>query len=174
MFNKSSFSMPAGSSTRPYSRIRLDWMVGSGSSFTNYFDSENVELEITGNYAKANGVEYTSDTKTSVDMLDSFYIGCAYTNNTSTHYTYAQTGKVYFVELLQTYTRESHRYCVPAHDENSIGFFFDRVNHFIIDNEGTGTEELTWGDEIHPVRFLYGGAPSRFNVGIAFYRRKIV
>ena len=164
-----SIYMPAGSSTRPYSRIRLDWMTGESSMFTNYFDSEVVELEITGNYAKANGVEYTDTTKTSLDMTDAFRIGCAYTTSGSNHYVYPQTGKVYYNELLQTYTRESHRYCVPAHDENNVGFFFDRINHFIMDNEGTGTDELTWGDEIHPVSYLYGGAPSRFNTGITFY-----
>ena len=164
-----SIYMPAGTSSRPYSRIRLDWMAGTSGMFSNYLDSEVVELEITGNYAKVNGVEYTDTTKTSVDMDDGFRIGCAYTSNATNHYVYPSTGKIYFCELLNTYTRDDYRYCVPAHDENNVGFFFDRINHFIMDNEGTGAEELTWGDEIHPVSYLYGGGSSRFNTAIPFY-----
>lgn len=161
-----SIYMPAGSSTRPYSRIRLDWMAGESSMFTNYFDSEVVELEITGNYAKANGVEYTDTTKTSEDMTDAFRIGCAYTTAGTNHYVYAQTGKVYYSSLLNTTTREVYRYCVPAHDENNVGFFFDRVNHFIIDNEGTNTDNLTWGDDIHYVGYLESTGPQWIDTGI--------
>ena len=164
-----SIYMPVATTAYPQSRIRLDWMTGDAAIYTSKLTTDTIELEITGNYANVNGDVYTDTTKTSIDMDDAFRIGCAYTSNVSSHYVYPQTGKIYFDELLNTYTREPYRYCVPAHDENNVGFFFDRVNHFIMDNEGTGTDELTWGDEIHPVSYLYGGAPSRFNTGIVFY-----
>lgn len=145
-----SIYMPAASETRPYSRIRLDWMVGETGIFTSNLDSEVVELEITGNYAKVNGVEYTDTTKTSVDITVPFYIGGAFTASSSA-INYPQIGKVYYAILLDTTTREVYRYCVPAHDENNVGFFFDRINHFIMDNVGTNTNNLTWGDD-----FKYG------------------
>lgn len=163
-YDMCSIYMPAATTARPYSRIRLDWMVGSGSIYSSNLESEVIELEITGNYAKVNGVEYTSDTKTSVDMLSPFYIGCAYTSNTSTHYTYAQIGKEYYIHLYDP--NKGERYCVPAHDENNVGFFFDRVNHFIIDNEGTNTDNLTWGDDIHYVGYLESTGPQWIDTGI--------
>lgn len=160
-----SIYMPAATTTRPYSRIRLDWMAGESSMFTNYFDSEVVELEITGNYAKANGVEYTDTTKVSYDEPVPFHIGACYTVSNSS-YNYAMTGKVYYASLLNTITRELYRYCVPAHDENNVGFFFDRVNHFIMDNLGTNTEDLTWGDDIHYVDYLESTGPQWIDTGI--------
>lgn len=167
-----SFYIPAPNTSFPYSRMREDWAADTNTAvYSTNFTSNDHTVEITCGYAKVDGV-VTTDTATSdYTMSKPWYFGCVYTINTNT-FQYYQVGKMYFVELLDTYTREQYRYCVPAHDENNVGFFFDRVNHFIIDNEGSNTTDMTWGDEIHPVGFLYGGAPSRFNVGIVFYGHK--
>lgn len=158
-----SFYMPAGSSSRPYSRIRLDWMAGTTGMFSSYLDSEVVELEITGNYAKVNGVEYTDTTKVSFDEPVPFYIGACFTSSNSS-YSYPMTGKVYFNHLYDP--NKGERYCVPAHDENNVGFFFDRINHFIMDNLGTNTDNLTWGDDIHYVGYLESTGPQWIDTGI--------
>lgn len=158
-----SIYIPVASTSRPFSRIRLDWMSGSGATFSSDLESEVVELEITGNYAKVNGVEYTADTKTSLDMDSSFYIGACYTSNNSS-YSYPQTGKVYLTHLYDP--NKGERYCVPAHDKNNVGFFFDRINHFIMDNVGTNTDNLTWGDDIHYVDYLESTGPQWIDTGI--------
>ena len=164
-----SFYIPTPTTTYPYSRVRCDWERDTTTAvWTNALESNTHIIEMTTGYAKIDGVEYTDTTTSDYDMTKPWYFGCVYTINTNT-FQYYQVGKIYFVELLDTYTRESYRYCVPAHDENNIGFFFDRVNHFVIENEGSNTADMTWGDEIHPVLYLYGGAPSRFNTGITFY-----
>ena len=167
-----SFYIPAPNTSFPYSRMREDWAADTGTAvYSAAFTSNDHTVEITCGYAKVDGV-VTTDTATSdYTMSKPWWFGCVYTINTDT-FQYYQVGKIYFVELLDTYTREQYRYCVPAHDENNIGFFFDRVNHFVIENGGSHTEDMTWGDEIHPVGFLYGGSPDRFNTGIPFYNHK--
>lgn len=163
---------PAANTSFPYSRYRLDWMCGSTILYTNSLTSTDNIIEVTGNYAKVDGIEYappagtelTTDTK----MSDPFYIGCAY-QTTGVHNQYPMAATFYYVSLLNTYTREYYRYCVPAIDENDTPYFFDRVTHTICDNAGTKTDEITYGDEIHPTEYLYGMFPDRFNTGRTFY-----
>lgn len=160
------------SNSFPNGYLRLDWALQEGT--TRYLFSPSAELlniEMTGNYANINGTEYTTTGITSYTHPYEFYIGTTYTASTG-NFQSGFIGKMYFVELLNTYTREDYRYCVPAHDENNVGFFFDRTNHFIMDNLSNTTDEITWGDEIHPVEYLYGGYPDRYNTGIVCYDHK--
>lgn len=155
-------------SVSPYGYLRLDWAMQDGVSSKRYnfvSETEKITLEETGNYANVNGTEYTETIVVDYTQTAPFYIGTCYTTSASAFQS-GFVGKVYYVSLLNTTTRELYRYCVPAHDENNVGFFFDRINHFIMDNEGTNTEDLTWGDDIHYVDYLESTGPQWIDTGI--------
>ena len=155
----------------PNGYLRLDWPMRAGNTNARYnftASTEKITLEVTGNYSNVNGQVLTANTVVDFTHPKPFYIGSCYTESASAFQS-AFKGKFYVVNLLNTYTREDCRYCVPAHDENNVGFFFDRTNHFIMDNEGQNTQDMTWGDEIHPISYIYGGFPSYLKTtGIAF------
>ena len=152
--------------------FRLDWTSNQTSLTYPLSVNTEYELEITGNYANINGNEVTANTATAQDSPAPFYIGNCYTTSTSAFQS-AYVGKIYYGRLLNTYSREDYRYCVPAHDENNVGFFFDRTNHYILDNVGTNTQDMTWGDEIHPISYIFGGYPAYLKTtGITFSGHK--
>lgn len=157
----------------PYGYLRLDWSMQEGSTRYKFVSStELITLEATGNYANVNGTEYTASAVTDYTQTAPFYIGNCFTVS-SQAFQSAYKGKFYVLALLNTYTREFYRYCVPAHDENNVGFFFDRANHYIIDNGGYNTQDMTWGDEIHPISYIYGGFPAYIRTtGITFAGHK--
>ena len=167
-----SFYIPTPTTSLPNSRVRCDWTSDTTNAFfSNGLESNEHFIEMTTGYAKIDGTEYTDTATSDYDMTAPWWFGCVYTISTNT-FQYYQVGKLYFTEIVDRYTGEQYRYNVPSHDENNVGFFFDRVNHFVIENEGSHTTDMTWGDEVHPVVFLYGGAPDRFNTGIPFYGKK--
>jgi len=148
----------------PNGYLRLDWPLRAGGVAARYnftASTEKITLEATGNYSNVNGQVLTASTVVDFTHPKPFYIGNCFTESTNAFQS-AFKGKFYVVNLLNTYTREDYRYCVPAHDENNVGFFFDRTNHFIMDNEGQNTQDMTWGDEIHSIGYVYGGYPSSF------------
>lgn len=146
--------------------LRLDWpFQASNPRYSIVSSTEKITLEITGNYANINGEKNTSSNVTSYDQAAPFYIGNCYTSSAG-GFQSAFVGKFYIVNLLNTYSRENYRYCVPAHDENNVGFFFDRTNHFIMDNAGSNTEDMTWGDEIHYVSYLESTGPQWIDTGV--------
>lgn len=155
----------------PNGYLRLDWPLRAGGSTARYnftATTEKITLEATGNYSNVNGQVLTANTVVDFTHPKPFYIGNCYTESTNAFQS-AFKGKFYVVNLLNTYNRNDYRYCVPAHDENNVGFFFDRANHFIMDNEGQNTQDMTWGDEIHPISYIYGGFPSYLKTtGITF------
>jgi len=159
----------------PYGYLRLDWPMRAGGVAARYnftASTEKITLEATGNYSNVNGQVLTTNTVVDFTHPKPFYIGNCYTESTNLFQS-AFKGKFYVVNLLNTYSREDYRYCVPAHDENNVGFFFDRTNHFIMDNEGQNTQDMTWGDEIHSVGYIYGGYPSSFKtLGTTFAAHK--
>lgn len=160
-------------SSAPNGYLRLDMSMQEGTTRYKFVsETELITLEATGNYANVNGTEYTASAVTDYTQTAPFYIGNCYTVSSSAFQS-AYKGKFYVLALLNTYTREFYRYCVPAHDENNVGFFFDRINHFIMDNGGYNTQDMTWGNEIHPISFICGGYPSKIKtIGIPFADHK--
>ena len=158
-----SFYMPTKNSSYPYSRFRMDW-ISAESFFSNALTSNVHEFEITGNYAKIDGVEYTDTTKTSVDMTNTYYIGACKTG-TSSSLNYPLHGNIYYRQLLNTTTRELYRDYIPAIDENGVGFLFDRVNHIVyLPEAGTITQ---YGRRIIPVKTIKNPTKAAYiNTGV--------
>lgn len=159
-------------SSAPYGYLRYDWPANSTAERYNLEQNDDLNIEVTGNYISINGVVTTYNVVPSYTPAAPFYIGNTY-SSASQQFQSGYTGKLYFGELLDTYTREVYRYCVPAHDENNIGFLFDRVNHFIMDNAGGSTGALTWGEEFHTTEYLYGGTNTQIDT-LQFYEGNTV
>jgi len=142
------------SASKPNGYLRLDWLTQASPvtniDFQSGFDN-SYEIEITGNYAKVNGVEYTSSTATSYDQPAPFYIGNCYTTSTGAFQSYYK-GFIRYAQLLNTTTRELYRDYIPAIDENGVAFLFDKVSHTVfLPETGTITK---YGRRIIPVEYL--------------------
>jgi len=158
----------AGStSAYPNGYFRLDWVsnttsIPAGLSALN----EYYDIEITGNYAKINGTEYTATTATEYYPTHSFLIGVVWTTSTSGITNPFFIGRFYYGQLLNTNTRELYRDYIPVINEQGIGLLFDRVSHTLLQTAvGTIT---SYGRRIMPVEYLYGGYPVALNAEIPF------
>jgi hypothetical protein len=159
-------------SVAPNGYLRLDWAVQNGTDRYKFKSTtERITLEVTGNYANVNGEEFTSTSVTSFDHPSPFYIGNCYTE-TSGAFQSAFKGKYYFVQLLNTTTRELYRDFIPAIDENGVAFLFDKVSHTVfLPEAGTITE---YGRRIIPVEYLYGGTDSQISTMIPYENNTFV
>lgn len=158
----------AGStSTYPNGYFRLDWVTNTTSmpaglsALNEYYD-----IEVTGNYAKVNGTEYTATSATEYYPTHSFLIGAVWTTSASGITIPSFTGRFYYGQLLNTNTRELYKDYIPVINEQGIGLLFDRVSHTLLQTSvGTIT---SYGRRIMPVEYLYGGYPATLNTEIPF------